>query len=235
MQLRSMTDKEKGSNPNQGNTQDENQGQKVTQLAAPTDTTTDPIDGLDDIDRALRVNTRKVKKFCYLPDLKNTRLRDIADSRLPHPNDPLMILINAPELKWFFSTTTFKTCLDSGKMYMYTDPKVDIGVGLESDPFNQEQLENHFKEQTKMAEVEHHMERIPLMERTTPTTEVMPLEEFEGNEDKFYKLCQMYGKASCELSHRSSLSEEETTRAYDILQPYISDILEQIEKGQYSR
>ena len=27
-------------------------------------------------------------------------------------------------------------------------------------------------------------------------------------------------------------SEEETARAYDALQPYISDILEQIEKGQ---
>ena len=42
----------------------------------------------------------------------------------------------------------------------------------------------------------------------------------------------MYGKASCELSCQSAMSEEETTRAYDILQPYISDILEQIEKGQ---
>ena len=42
----------------------------------------------------------------------------------------------------------------------------------------------------------------------------------------------MYGEASCELSRRSSGSEEETTGAYDALQPYISDIFEQIEKGQ---
>ena len=41
----------------------------------------------------------------------------------------------------------------------------------------------------------------------------------------------MYGGASCELSRRSLGSEEETTRAFDSLQPYISDILEQIEKG----
>ena len=46
-------------------------------------------DGLDDIDRAVRVSTKKVMKFWYIPDLKNTQLRNIADSRLPHPNDPL--------------------------------------------------------------------------------------------------------------------------------------------------
>ena len=140
---------------------------------------------------------------------KITRLRDIADSRLPHPSDPIKILINALELKRFFPTTTFEICLDSGRMYMYTEPKVDIGVGLEPDPFNIDKLENHFKEQTKVAEVEHCMERIPLMERTTQTTEVMPLEEFEGNMSKFFKLCQMYGKASCELSHRSLVSEKQ--------------------------
>ena len=75
------------------------------------------------------------------------------------------------------------------------------------------------------------MERIPLMERATPTTEVMPLREFENNISKFFKLCRMYGETSCELSRRSLGSDEETTRAFDALQPYISDILEQIEKG----
>ena len=70
------------------------------------------------------------------------------------------------------------------------------------------------------------------MERTTPTTEVMPLKEFENNVSKFFKLCRMYGEVSCELSHRSSGSKKETTRAYNALQPYISNILEQIEKGQ---
>ena len=73
-------------------------------------------------------------------------------------------------------------------MYTYRDPKVDIGVGLELDPFDIDRIENHFKEQTKVAEVEHHMKKIPLMERTPPTTEVMPLEEFKGNVGKFFKL-----------------------------------------------
>ena len=230
MQLRSMVDKEKENNRSDGTTQNNGEGSEDTQA------TPNPVhewnNGLDDIDRAVRVSTKKVRKFWYIPDLKNTQLRNIADSRLPHPNDPLEILINAPELKRFFKTSTFEICINSGKMYMYTDPKVDIGVGLEPDPFDIDSLESHFKEHTKVTEGKHQMERIPLMERTTPTTEVMPLKEFENNVSKFFKLCRMYGEASCELSHQSSGSEEETTRAYDALQPYISDILEQIEKGQ---
>ena len=234
MQLRSMVDKDKENNPSEGVTHHDSEGSEDTQPI--TTTTANPThewsDRLDDIDRAVRVSTKKVRKFWYIPDLKNTQLGDITDSRLPHPNDPLEILINAPELKRFFKTSTFEMCIDNGKMYTYTDPKVDIGVGIEPDPFDIDKLEDHFREHTKVTEVQHQMERIPLMERTTPTTEVMPLKEFENNVGKFFKLCRMYGEASCELSRQSSRSEEETTKAYDALQPYISDILEQIEKGQ---
>ena len=234
MQLRSMVDKDKEDNRSEGTTHHD--GERPDNIETITPVTTNPThewsDGLDDIDRAVRVSTRKVRKFWYIPDLKNTQLKNIADSRLPHPNDPMEILINAPELKRFFKTSTFEISIDSGKMYTYTDPKVDIGVGLEVDPFDIDKLEDHFKEHTKVTEVNHQMERIPLMERTMPTTEVMPLREFENNIGKFFKLCRMYGETSCELSRRSLGSEEETTKAFDALQPYISDILEQIEKGQ---
>ena len=54
----------------------------------------------------------------------------------------------------------------------------------------------------------------------------------ENNVGKFFKLCRMYGEMSCKLSRQSLGSEEETTKAFDALQPYISDVLEQIEKGQ---
>ena len=232
MQLRSMVDKDKEDNRGEGTTHD-GEGPDITETVTPVDTdhTQEWSDGLDDIDRAVRVSSRKVRKFWYIPDLKNTQLKNIGDSRLQHPNDPMHILINAPELKRFFKTSTFEISIDSGKMYTYTDPKVDIGVGLEDMPFDIEKLEDHFKEHTKVPEVYHQMERIPLMERTTPTTEVMPLREFENNIGKFFKLCRMYGETSCELSRRSLGSEEETTKAFDALQPYISDILEQIEKG----
>ena len=234
MQLRSMVDKDKENNRSEGTTHHD--GERSDNIETITPVTTNPThewdDGLDDIDRAIRVSTRKVRKFWYIPDLKNTQLKNIADSRLPHPNDPMEILINAPELKRFFKTSTFEISIDSGKMYTYTDPKVDIGVGLEADPFDIDKLEDHFREHTKVTEVNHQIERIPLMERRTPTTEVMPLREFEDNIGKFFKLCRMYGETSCELSRRSLGSEEETTKAFDALQPYISDILEQIEKGQ---
>ena len=144
MQLRSMVDKEKENNPSDGTTQ--NNGERSEDTQATPNPVHEWNDGLDDIDRAVRVSTKKVRKFWYIPDLKNTQLRNIADSRLPHPNDPLKIL------KRFFKTSTFEICIDSGKMYTYTDPKVDIGVGLEPDPFDIDSLESHFKEHTKVTE-----------------------------------------------------------------------------------
>ena len=233
MQLRSMVNKDKEDNHGEGATHDGKRPDHTETVTLVTTTQTQEwSDGLDDIDRAVRVSSRKVRKFWYIPDLKNTQLKNITDSRLQHPNDPMHILINAPELKRFFKTSTFKISIDSGKMYMYTDRKVDTGVGLEDEPFDIEKLEDHFKEHTKVTEVYHQMERIPHMERTTPTMEVMPLREFENNIGKFFKLCRMYGETSWELSRRSLGSEEETTKAFDTLQPYISDVLEQIEKGQ---
>ena len=160
MQLRSMADKEKRSNPNERAAHDDSQGPEDT---PPTATATrnsipDSIDRFYDIDRAVRINTKKVRKFWYIPDLKNTQLTNIAESRLSHPNDPLEILINAPELKRFYQTTMFEIYIDNGKMYTYTDPKVDIGVGLEPDPFDIDKLENPVREHTKVVEVIHQMD-----------------------------------------------------------------------------
>ena len=230
MQLRSMVDKEKENNRSNRTThhdgeRSENTDPSTSNLTHENDTE------IDDIYRAVRVSNRGVRMFWYIPDLRNTQLRNIADARLPHPNEPLQILIKAPELRRFFKTSTFEICIDNGRIYTYTDPKVDIGVGLADEPFELGKLEEHLRELTKVSEFTHQMERIPLMERTTPTTEVMALGEFENNVGKFFKLCKMYGETSCELARRSSGSEEETAKAYDTLHPYICDILEQIEKG----
>ena len=230
MQLRSMVDKDKEDNRSERATHHDGERSENTESST-TKPTQESGDELDDIYRAVRVSNRGVRMFWYIPDLKNTQLKNITDSRLPHPNDPLQILIKAPELRRFFKTSTFEICIDNGKMYTYTDPKVDIGVGLADEPFELDKLEEHFREHTKVTEVTHQMERIPLMERTTPTTEVMSLREFENNVSKFFKLCRMYGETSCELARQSSGSEEETVKAYDTLHPYICDILEQIEKG----
>ena len=115
-----------------------------------------------------------VSKFWYVPDLKNNRLRDIYETRISHEHDPIKILFNA------------------SRVYTFTDPKVDIGIGCKPYPLDLKALENHFKAQPKATEVIHHMERIPLIERTTAATEVMTL-------NLFSKLCKMYGEASCKL------------------------------------
>ena len=164
VKTRAMTDKGKGADPNEGEAQPPNHGPGDIDPTTSMGTTLDPTDGLDDIDRYLQLSTKKVKKFWYIPDLKNTKLKDITETRLPHPHNLVKILINAPELKRFFPTTTFEICLDSGKMSTYTDPRVYIGIGLEPDPFILEDLENHFKELNSPTQVVHRMERIPLIE-----------------------------------------------------------------------
>ena len=195
----SMTDKEKEQDVTQPleETQSTSQGADNTQATSTGNTTTTPTsdlqDGLDDIDHYLRHSKKKVKKFWYSPDIKNNRLRDILGTRLPYEYDPIKIVFNAPELRRFFPTTTFEICLDTSKVCSFTDPRVAIGVSLEPDPFNLEELEAHFWAQTKTTEAIHHMERIPLMERITATTEVMPLREFENNINTYSKLCRMYG------------------------------------------
>ena len=122
MRLRSMVDKDKDKEDNRGEgTTHDGEGPDImeTVTPVPTDQTQEWSDGLDDIDRAVRVSSRKVRTFWYIPDLKNTQLKNIRESRLQHPNDPMHILINAPELKRFFKTSTFEISIDSGRMYTY--------------------------------------------------------------------------------------------------------------------
>ena len=103
MQLRSMVDKDKEDNCSEGATHaGERPDHTETVTPVTTNQTQEWSDGLDDIDRAVRVSSRKVRKLWYIPDLKNTQLKNIADSRLQNRNDPMHILINAPELKRFF-------------------------------------------------------------------------------------------------------------------------------------
>ena len=121
-----MADKEKRSNPSEGAAQDDSQGPEDTQpiATATRNSVTELSDGLDDIARAVRVSTKKVRKFWYIPDSKNTQLRKIADyHRLPHPNDPLEILINAPELKRFFQTITLRYVLTPARCTRTQTPK----------------------------------------------------------------------------------------------------------------
>ena len=63
MQLRSMVDKDKENNRGDGTTQNDGEGSEDTQPI--TTTTSNPAhewsDGLDDIDRAVRISTKKVE------------------------------------------------------------------------------------------------------------------------------------------------------------------------------
>ena len=70
MQLRSMVEKDKESNCGETTTHDgegPDTAESITPI--PTDHTQEWNDGLDDLDRAVRVSSRKVRKFWYIPDL----------------------------------------------------------------------------------------------------------------------------------------------------------------------
>ena len=158
---RCMTEKEQGATQSEEGVQSTSRGTSRTQPTSDKTAALTPTGNLhrvednfiqpeqDSVDCFLRHSSKKVKKFWCVPDLKNNRLRDILEVRLPHEHDPTKILFNAPELRRFFPTSTFEICLGTGRVYAFTDPKNDIGIGCEPDPFDLEELENHFTNQTK--------------------------------------------------------------------------------------
>ena len=74
MQLRSMVDKDKEDNWSKGATHHDGERSENTETST-TKPTHEGSDGLDDIYRAIRVSNRGVRKFWYIPDLKNTQLK----------------------------------------------------------------------------------------------------------------------------------------------------------------
>ena len=73
------------------------------------------------------------------------------------------------------------------------------------------------------------VERIPLIKRVAAITNAMNLEEIEDKLNQFGKLCRIYAEASCELFRRSRISEKEAAKACKVYEPYIHDILEQVD------
>ena len=53
----------------------------------------------------------------------------------------------------------------------------------------------------------------------------MDIREIKEKLGQYGLLCQLYAEASCELTRRSKLSQEEAIRACKVYEPYIQDIL----------
>ena len=57
----------------------------------------------------------------------------------------------------------------------------------------------------------------------------MNMKEIEEKINQYCQLCVLYAEATCELSRRSKISNEEAVRACKVYKPYIQDILRQVQ------
>ena len=84
------------------------------------------------------------------------------------------ILFIAPQLRAFFTTSTFELDLTTGQVYTYLLPSEDIGVPCQQDKFDLNLLEERLQKQPDP--VEHHteeLERIPLIRKTAFAADIM--------------------------------------------------------------
>ena len=117
-------------------------------------------------------------------------------------------------------------------MYTYSVPPEDIGVSCQEEEFDLNQLKEWFQSPTDTTAPEHHekeLKRVPLIQKTTAAADIMDIGEIEEKLGQYGLLCQLYAEASCELTRRSKLSQEEAVRACKVYEPYIQDILQQVD------
>ena len=77
---------------------------------------------------------------------------------------------------------------------------------------------------------ERHEEKlkiVPLIQETKAAADIMDIREMEENLGQYGQLCLLYAEASCELTRRSKLSQEEAIWACKVYEPYIRDVLQQ--------
>ena len=68
------------------------------------------------------------------------------------------------------------------------------------------------------------------MKKKAPTPEAMDLEEIEEIMKQYCQLWVLYAQASCELTRRSKISQEEAAKACKVYGPYIRDMLQQADE-----
>ena len=114
-------------------------------------------------------------------------------------------------------------------MYTYSIPPEDIGVPCQEEEFDVNQLKKQFQSHTDTTvpeRREEELKRVPLIQKTTAAADIIDIREIEEKLGQYSLLCQLYAEASCELTRRSKLSQEEAVRACKVYEPYIRDVLQ---------
>ena len=140
-------------------------------------------------------------------------------------------MFNSAELSDYFGISNFKLDLKTGQVYTYSTPTEDIGVPCQAEEFDIETLCEHFLGQSDDSDIEtDELTRVPLIRKRAPMAEIMDLEEIEEKIQKYCQLWDLYARASCELSKRSKISQEEAADACKVLGPYIRDIMQEFKE-----
>ena len=138
------------------------------------------------------------------------------------------ILFNSTELSEFFTISCFELDLKTGQVHTYSTPAEDIGVACQQEEFNIVTLREYFQVQPDQEELNtDKLKRIPLIRKRAPTADIMDLEETKEKLQQYCQLWELYAKASCELTRRSKIFQEESADAGKVLGQYIRDIMQQ--------
>ena len=163
----------------------------------------------------------------YVPNLVNTRVVDLIRNRVPINLGEHKLLFNSPELSEFFTRSCYELDLQSGQICMYSIPPKDIGVTCQQEEFDLTLLKEHFQKQ--IDQMEPHIDElkiIPLIRKRAPAAYIMDMKEIEEKIGQYCQLWELYAQASCELTRRSKISQNEASKACKLYGPYIRDVLQ---------
>ena len=171
----------------------------------------------------------------YVPDLKNTRIRDsIKNTCLPGQASTDRLVIHCPNLREFFPVSSFELDLKTGKLYIFSQPPEDIGVACQAEMFDNDLLQSQFRARittTTLGDGEKELERIPIIRKTSPVADMIDTAEIKKMLGQYGQLCKLYTDASCKLARKCRISPFELIKACQVYKPYIRDVSEQIDKA----
>ena len=173
-----------------------------------------------------------------IPDLRNIRLSDAN----PIPLDQQVtanqqgrgktVLVRCHSLKPYFKVTCFQINVQTGQMYMHTQPAMDVGINCQMEEFDLDILKARLDAMAPPPESQQNegtLPRIPLVQRTGPINEIMTEQEAWDILNRYKELCKLYATAYHELAICTRYSTVERVKACSLLEPYISDVLEKVD------
>ena len=121
--------------------------------------------------------------------------------------------------------------LRTGRVYTFLAPPEDIGVSCQQEQFDLELLTALLQREKDTSTIhEEKLERIPMIKKLAGPADVMDREEAESKILQYSQLWQLYAEISVELKRKSELSQESAVAACKVYEPYISDILRQVDE-----